>query len=254
MGQYADLSVDQIQKAGNIGKEQKAAGNVAASREVQSSINTATQPSMVQTFFEGESQRRKQNYALDDARTQTGQMKDVMAMQKTNFDNAYRNERRLDAISSGSSKALLAAEKQFKSDSMGRKILSERQLADWYATKAATEEDWANYQATSEQMHERRLMILTASYNKMIQAEKQAYAAGAAALDRDTQTAIAQAKAELTRKIQAQKNKGANSSALISGLSTVGTVVGSYWGPMGAMAGGAGGAGAGKLITDSTEG
>jgi hypothetical protein len=258
MGQYADLSVDQIQKAGNVAKEQKAAGNVAATREVQGAV-AGTQPSMVESYFAEESKKRKQSYALTDARDQTSQMQTAMKMQQENFDSAFKNERRLSAISKGADKQLLSAEKEFKFDSMGRKMLSERQLADWYTTRAATEEDWANYQQASEQMHERRMLVLTASYNKILQMEKQAYAAGAAALDRDTQTAIARAKADLSRKLEDQRKKAANSSVMISALGTVGTVAGGIVGtivgksPMagaaGAAAGGMVGTAAGKALS-----
>ncbi len=256
MGQYADISLDQVQQAQNISKEQKAAGNVGAVREVSHAVESQ-QPSMVKDFFAEESQKRRTSYALQDAQAQTNQMKTAMQMQRTNFDTGMKNERRLASLDASAAKTLLADEKQFKADSMGRKVLSERQLADWYNTRAATDEDWSNYQAASDQMHERRLAILAQSFKVLEQKEKQAYAMNAASLDRDTQTTIAQMKADLAKKIEDQKKKAANSSMMISALGTIGTVAGGAVGamaggvgaPVGAAAGGLAGAAIGKAIT-----
>jgi hypothetical protein len=181
-------------------------------------------PESVQKFFEKERNTSRRAAALDEAKAQTQTMKKAMNLQATNFDESLKNQRRLYNLDKNATQTLVNEEKQFQLDAAGRKFLSERQMADWFATKAQGEEDWAGYQQRTTQLHERKLQILQAAYKQLEMKETQLYQAGAAAQDRDTREFLARAKSSLEAKIRKAQAKAANSSAIIGALSTATTV------------------------------
>ena len=185
-------------------------------------------------------------------KNETAKMKESLSLQQSKFDKNLAIENKLDKIEKGAKQRLVDAEMQFKEDSFGRKMLTERQLIDWANTKALGEQDWANFQQRTEQLHKRKIAMLEASFKKLEQLEIQAYKKDAAALDRQTREALAKAKANLERKLQKEKAKAANTSALISGMSTVGAVAGTaIGGPMGGAGGAVLGTVTGKTIGEN---
>lgn len=203
-----------------------------------------------QTSQQSEQTLRSQ-YALKQMRDQTANMKEAVKYQKSNFDEGLKQQRSLAAIDSAAKNELFDKELQFKRDSQGRKLLSERQLADWMMQKQATEEDFKNFEQRTSQLHQRKMQLLQTAYAKIEQAEKQAYQINKGALDKETTLIIAGKKKALEEKIRKAKTKAANQGSIITGAFTVAGAVagGIYGGPAGAVAGASVGQGAGSAVS-----
>ena len=250
--QFGDVNFGELAAGEQFQKESASSGNVAAERATGAALTSAG-TGAVEGFFQEEKAKTARQMAADEARTQTEHMKRSMTLQKENFDTSLRNERRLAGMDAAASKALLGTEKQIKEDSFGRKMLSENQLADWYATRATSEEDWANYNARSTQLHERKVMILKASYAKIEQAERQAFAKWGQQVDQELMTTLAEKKSIMEKKIQSAQIAAANRSAMISTMGGIAsTVVSGYISGklVGGASGGTGGTTSG-LVTGS---
>ncbi len=207
------------------------------------------QASAVEGYFQDQKQIAHREAKLSEVKAQTDQMKKAMKLQGDNFDETLSHQRRLESLDAGTTKILLEEEKRFKLDSAGRKMLSERQIADWYNTKAATEEDWQGFQQRQQQLHDRKIQVLQVAYNRIsIELEKE-YKEGAASLDRQTREYLTRAKAALNDKIRKEKTKAANAAAMTGALSTMGSLAGGAAGAVFTMSpwGAAGGAAAGGL-------
>jgi hypothetical protein len=212
-----------------------------------------------QKVSEESEQTLRSQYALREMRDQTANMKQAMKYQRSNFDEGLKQQRSLSAIDASAKTELFDKEIQFKRDAQGRKILSERQLADWMIQKQATEEDFKNFEQRTSQLHQRKIQLLQAAYAKIEQAEKQAYQLGKGALDKETTLAITEKKRALDEKIRKAKQKAANRSSIITGAFTVagavvGGVVGGMAGGVGAAPGAAVGASAGSGLGQAVSG
>jgi hypothetical protein len=229
-----------------------ASGDVMGQRELQRGVTQAQADVAPKDFFTKLGQERKTQSALAESQAMKSDLRKINDMQNNNFDNSLKYERQLSRINSEVANTLVNEQKRVQLDSMGRKMLSERQLQDWYSTKVKTDEEWRSFELRSNQLHERRLQVLKRSHDLMLEAERSLYETFAAGLDRETKATLAEKKRELEAKIQQAENDAANSSALASGLGTVlgavGTIAGGVLGaktvvgaPAGAAAGGAGG-------------
>lgn len=214
---FGNIDFNSVQAGQRFQTEQAAAGNVAAERQVGAAL-TEQKTGAVEGFFKEEQQRTQQQVAVDEARTQTAHAKRGMQLQRENFDTGLANNRRLDKMDSAASQELLGKEKQVQLDAFGRKQLSERQLADWYNTRAASEEDWAGYQQRTQQLHDRKLMLLNAAYAKIEQTEKQEAAKVQQGEDNKLLMELAKMKQEAAKKLDKQRKKAANKSAIVGAL------------------------------------
>lgn len=255
--QFGDVNFGELAAGEQFQKEAASSGNVAAERATGAALTSAS-TGAVEGFFQEEKAKTARQMATDEARTQTEHMKRSMTLQKENFDTSLRNERRLAGMDAAAAKALIGTEKQIKEDSFGRKMLSENQLADWYATRATSEEDWANYNARSSQLHERKVMILKASYAKIEQAERQAFAKWGQQVDQELMTTLAEKKSTMEKKIAAAQKEAANRSAIISAMGGIVSGLGGAWASSGFstswIGGGAAAAGGGGAGTSAAGG
>jgi len=198
--------------------------------------------------FQKYHKQQEQATALKSAQEKTKLAKDLMSKQKGTFDLAMDNQRRMAKLGSDAKNELLDMELQFNKDAAGNKYLSDRQILDWYATRARSEEEWKDLEQNMKQQYMRKAELMKAVKAKIIQAEKQAYARGAQALDQETRKYIAEAKANADRKAREAANKAANSAAIIGAMTTIGSVAGGLAGsflmPGGGTAAGAAAGGA----------
>lgn len=203
-----------------------ASGDVMGQRELQRGVTQAQAEVAPKDFFTKLGQERKTQSALAESQVMKTDLRKINDMQNNNFDNSLKYERQLSRINSEVSNTLVNEQKRVQLDSMGRKMLSERQLQDWYSTKVGNEEEWKNFEMRTNQLHERKIQILKRSHDLMIEAERNLYATFAAGLDRDTKATLAEKKNALEVKLRKAKADAANSSALASGLGTVGGIAG----------------------------
>lgn len=209
----------------------------------------------IQQTSQVEEQTLRQKDALAGMQQQMSNMRRAAGYQKSNFDEGLKLERDLSAISKDAKQELYDKQLEFKRDSAGRKMLSERQLADWMLTKAAGEEDLKNFEQRSQQLHSRKLQLMQAAYAKISQTEKQLAQRGSDLRARQLKLEIAAAKAAAEEKIRKQKAKKGAMGMMVKGAFTVaGAIVGGmYSAGLGAGGGAALGSAAGDVVVGSTQ-
>lgn len=223
-----------------------AEGNVGGAREVERELTTAKAATAPQDFFSKLGRERSLKAASVESNALKADLGRITDLQKNNFDNSLKFERKLSNLNAAAATTLVKETKQLQLDSMGRKIMNERQLQDWYSTKVASEEAWHGFEARVSQLHERKMQILKRSYEVMEAAENAAYAKYAGSIDQNTKRILAEKKQAIEAQMRQAERDAANSSALASGLGQVfgavgGAVGGAYFGPGGAAAGSVGG-------------
>ena len=233
-----------------------AEGNVGGAREVERELTAAKAATAPQDFFSKLGRERSLKAASVESNALKADLGRITDLQKNNFDNSLKFERKLSNLNAAATTALVKETKQLQLDSMGRKIMNERQLQDWYSTKVASEEAWHGFEARVSQLHERKMQILKRSYEVMEAAENAAYAKYAGSIDQNTKRILAEKKQAIEAQMRQAETDAANSSALASGLGQVGGIVGGVVGGVmgaagtygfGAAAGAAGGSAAGSL-------
>ena len=232
MGTAEPMSEIQKRKASLQQKSQEAVQNIQQTSQV-------------------EEQTMRQKDALSGMQQQMSNMRRAADYQKSNFDESLKMERDLSAINASAKADLYDKQMQFTRDSAGRKMMNERQLADWMITKAAGEEDLRGFEQRSQQLHNRKLQLMQAAYAKIAQAEKQVAQRATDERSRQLKMELTKAKAEADKKIAKQKAKSGAARMMIKGVFTVaGAVVG---GMAGTAAGGVG-AGPGAVYGASLAG
>ena len=224
-----------------------------ASRVSQAVAPTAGQE-LQQAFGQYEAAQQKQA-KLQQAQTQTATMKEMIGRQKQAFDLGQESQRRLASLDSRAKNEMLDMELQFKRDVAGQKYMSDRQLMDWYTTKARSEEEYKNFAQNLQNGYERKAQLLTAVYDRLATLEKQAFAKSTqerkqalqmdisrmnradqeilanmqidlnkelAELSNKSRVELAEAKAAAERKIAEMQQKAANVGAIAENLPKIG--------------------------------
>jgi uncharacterized protein (DUF342 family) len=174
-----------------------------------------------------------------------------------------QQKQRLSGLSRELSQQLHDDTTQFKRDDMGRTLWSTKQLLDYAATHARSQEELANYEQLQTQLQQRRTSILRQAYKVISQELSQisqnkiqnmgdAFSAQQQEENQKVQLVLTKMKTEMERKLSEDKRKAQEAAAhrgMIGGiLTTIGTVgggiiAGLYSGgaaaPVGAAAGGA---------------
>ena len=217
---YGGVDYAEVAAGDKFRTESAAAGNVAATRAADVAL-TGAQTGAVSGFFAEEKARSQKQAAVVEARTQTSHMQRSMKMQNDQFDVTLSNERRLSKMDANATKMLVNKEKEIKYDSAGRKALSERQLTDWYTTRATTEEDWAGFQARSDQIYSRKIAVLQMSQTRIVAAMKERAALRGAEVNQELDQALAIANRDLKVKLAQEQTDAANATARNAGYAQV---------------------------------
>lgn len=167
-----------------IAAQQKAARDLQLLQAVQKApvggaiIPTAQQTGAAMAAQAGQEQvQRIQNAAQSQAQiAQMGQQLQGLELQKQQAqaqmglkEQAMSDAERLGQISEAAKQEMFDSRLKFQKDEMGRQFLNERQLADYAALRARTNEDWQNYVQRSEQMSKRKELVLQAAQQKLLQ-------------------------------------------------------------------------------------
>ena len=203
-----------------------AEGNIGGARDMERELTTAKAATAPSDFFSKLGRERKMKTASIESNAIKNDLSKITDLQKNNFNNSLKYERKLTNLNAAASNTLLNETKQLQLDSMGRKIMNERQLQDWYSTKVASEEEWKGFEARTQQLHDRKMQILKRSYDIMEAAERASYARYAGNIDQNTKRIFAEKKRAIEAQIRQAETDAANSSALASGLGNVGGIVG----------------------------
>lgn len=228
--------------AGPAAASQLGAGRVQAGGQIalQQAAQTAKQTSQVGSM--GLAQQRVE------ATQQLGtQQRQVSAQQREYQD-------RLAGLSNDLKDTLLDQQLEFKADERGRQFLNDRQLADWARLNARSEEEYQDYAQQITQASQRKIQMMEHAYKIMTQELTQQLQKGEMAQNNAQVMRLRQQQQALQKKLEEEKAKAANKTAIISGvLGAGGAVVGAvYGGPTGAAAGYQAGSGAGTIIASQT--
>lgn len=240
--QAAKQKADKAGQPLDLGELAQAATQQAGQKVLQAEQTAAQQQQGVQQLQLGQQQ---QNLEADLANREEAIKASVQTQEMT-----------LRQLSARLAQELHEDTTQFKRDEIGRAYLNEKQLLDYAVLQAKSQEELQGFIQVQTQMHEKKLQMLKAAYQKIEQALKQVTDASMqndrlqfdAEQQRQNQIAqeyLANAKRALEEKMAQEQREAAKAAAGWGVLSSAvqGAVVGgSTAGPWGALAGGAAGA------------
>lgn len=115
---------------------------------------------------------------------------------------------------------------QFSKDEADRTAFTERQLVDWAARNAQSNEDFANWKQKSDQIHSRNIKILEMTDARLSQALEQGYLNNKQKLDQQTRMEIAQLQQATRRRLAEAKAKAANTAMAWQAAGSLMTIAG----------------------------
>ncbi len=244
-------------------KQQQAANDILFAQNLSGAVNKPNQsalPAIGQaTQGAGQIQVEGAQQAAQGAQ-QIGQLGMQAQQQANSLQNqtqqrnlqqkSFEGESRLARIDQNMKKELFDGRLSLQNDIANNKFMSERQLADLALLKGVNSEKLADYQQTIEQATQRKLQMMEFAYKKVMQAKQQASAMGNQKAQQELDSTLIQLKraAERTAQKKAQK-AGIFGAILQGGLTAVGAVAGSFFGPGGTAAGATLGGGLGQGIS-----
>jgi hypothetical protein len=160
---------------------------------------------------------------------------------------------RLAKLDAKAKTELFDRELTFKKDAANQTFFSERQLADYKRSAAASDEQLKNWANTAQNYHKRNLASLETIYKNLSQIEENNYRVGKQQLDQAARKEIEQLKIDTARRIQSAKNKAANSVTRWQAIGTIGgAAIGSIIPGAGTVAGATLGASVGGALGGMT--
>lgn len=255
---------------------QKFAQGMQAARDIQlqqavarAPVGAATAPAAQQTAAAatgqmGEQQVEKAKQMVQQA-GQLGQLQvgeqQMAAQQKiAQAEQAARqqemtNADRLGRLDMAAKKELYDAETQFRKDEAGRTLFNERQLADYMAQNAQSEEQYKNYAQQADLLNRRKLQAMETAFTIIEEDLKQRWSLAEQKKDQAAKQRIFEIKAELERQREKARARAANSAAVWqSGGTLIGAGIGAaYGGPAGAAAGASVGGALGGIAASQQE-
>lgn len=145
---------------------------------------------------------------------------------------------KLSQLDSSLKNELLDRQLQFQKDKAGNTLFTERQLMDYAASKAQSEEEFANYAQMADQAYSRKIQVLEVAHKKLLQTAEQGYISEGKALDQESKKQIVEKMAAVNGAIDRAKNRQAENKARNQATGTiVGTAIG---GAIGSVIPGAG--------------
>lgn len=190
-------------------QQQQQAGQIAA-QGVQRQQNAATQIGQL-GLAEAAGQQRAEGFEQQISLSQKDQQ---LATKLNKVDSRLKND-------------LLDKQLQFSRDKAGNALFNTRQLADYAAVNARSQEELANYSQMASQVYERKYKIMEAAYRSITTALERGYITKGRELDKKHKLEMAEAARALNEKMNKAKADYANNKAKWSALGTVaGTVIG----------------------------
>lgn len=161
---------------------------------------------------------------------------------------SLRQRQELAALGSDVKAKILDAQLQFEEDEAGRLFSNERQLADYAATNAKTEQDFSARMQDLKQASDDKVSLLTHSHQQITAALNRGFLTANQKLDHETNRYLTELKRKIEEEIEREKADAANKQMMYQG---VGTIVGAG---VGAAFGGPGGYAAGAVVGASVGG
>lgn len=236
-----------------MGKASRGSLGEAASGEVTQQLGAAAGVKAAKNILGTDTQaatNRQQQGQLALGQQGAAQGKTVadreLEMQKTQADHTNR----LSKLSMKLSQQLHEDTTQFKRDDLGRTVFNEKQLMDYAVTQAKSAEELANFQQQMQQMSDRKVQIMKQAYAVIDaamrnQAKMEMQNAGhqfsmeQQKKNQQVKMDLAAAKVEADRKVQAAKQKAAQTAGFMGIASAAVGVLSVAYPPVGIFAAGA---------------
>lgn len=173
----------------------------------------------------------------------------------TRQKQATQNEADLASLDASSKRRLLDDRMEFQSNVVGQGALQTSQLVDWAATKAKSQQQFADYQQQVQQATQKQELLYKKGYDSM-SATLEADAKGQIQkLDEQTRLQITAAQSQFKLQYEQAKAKAQSNVQLFQGGGMIvgGIVGGIYGGPVGAAAGATLGGAAGSMVGNAAE-
>lgn len=171
---------------------------------------------------------------------QLGAQQQISQQERAARQQQIDSAERLGRLDMAAKKEVYDNQMKFEKDEAGRTLFNERQLADYLAKNAQSEEELKNYVQQAEQLNRRKLQVMETAYNIIMEDLRQKAELAEQAGDQQAKLQIAKAKDAATKQMQKKQAEAANRSTMFGSIGTVvGTVAGAViGGPTGAMIGG----------------
>ena len=124
------------------------------------------------------------------------------------------NVERLGRLDMAAKKELYDSEIQFKKDEAGRTLFNERQLIDYAARNARSEEEYRNYAQRAEILNKRKLQAMETAYRIIEEDLRQQFALAEQRKDQAAKERIAQIRRDIQARVAREKNRAANRAAM----------------------------------------
>lgn len=161
-----------------------------------------------------------------------------------------RQSQMLANIESDLKTKLIDQQMQFDRDQAGNVLFNVRQLTDWAAANARSEQDFKNRMMVMDQASDRKIAVMRRANELLKQTLEKGYLKDKQIMDHKLQQDLVQRKQALELEIRKAEAKAASKRMMSQGIGTiVGMGVGGVLGGgIGAMAGGSLGGGVGSMV------
>lgn len=186
---------------------------------------------------------------------QLGNQQSLSNQQQSAGQNQMNNVQRLAGVSEQAKQELYDKQMQFKKDEMGRTQFNETQLQDYLRSNAQSDEQFANYKQTADQLTKRKLQAMEQAA-KLIEVDlNQKQALAEQKKDQQSAKEIADIRREIQEQMAREKSRAANrAGAFAAGGTIAGGVAGAViGGPAGAMVGAQAGGALGGMAASQTQ-
>lgn len=143
------------------------------------------------------------------------------AIQESQQSRQFSNQ--LAQLDNKAKKQIVDESLKFKLDEGGRALLNTRQLTDWAAGNAKSDEDYANKMQEIQHVSERKIQMMEMAQKKLQAMAEQGYYGNKQTLDQASRKKIMENAQAIEEKIRKEKAKAANN---MMKAQSIGTVVG----------------------------
>jgi hypothetical protein len=157
---------------------------------------------------------------------QMGAQQQVAQAQQAARQQEINNAERLGRLDMSAKKELIDSQLQFQKDEAGRTLFNQRQLVDYAAQNARSEEDYKNYAQQADQLNKRKLQTMDTAYKIIEEDLSQRFRVAEQRKDQAAQQQIMEIRAEIERQKQRAAARAANSAAMWSSGATAIAVAG----------------------------
>jgi len=138
------------------------------------------------------------------------------AISESQMSRGFSNQ--LAQLDNKAKRELVDESLKFKLDEGGRALLNTRQLTDWAAGNAKSDEDYANKMQEIQHVSERKIQMMEMAQKKLQQMAEQGYYGAKQTLDQASRKKIMENAQAIENKIRREKAKAANRMMTAQGV------------------------------------